>query len=206
LWRRHAQRLLVERGQNDVVPALVQLIADKQVDEVGLNVGAIHALWTLKGLGALNSASSPGFAAAATALTHPSAGVRRNAALVLPSAGESVAALAEARLLSDGEAQVRLAGLMALAAMPENETAGKLLAAAAKDRNNILDRWLKDAIICAGAAQATPLLSALLAQNSPRGGAPAQPDGEEKQAADARVEMASVLAVRNLQLHNLQPC
>lgn len=170
LWRRHAQRLLVERGQTDVVPALIQLVADQQRDEVGLNVGAIHALWTLKGLGALDSADSPAFAAAAAALKHPSAGVRRNAALVLPSARESVAALAEANLLADTEPQVRLGALMALADMPEDEAAGKLLAAAARDHSNLLDRWLQEGIICAGAAQATPLLSSLLTQTSPKQG------------------------------------
>src|SRR5439155_3441255 len=52
-WRRHAQRLLVERGKYDVVPALVQLVNDQRLDEIGLNVGAIHALWTLKGRGTL---------------------------------------------------------------------------------------------------------------------------------------------------------
>ena len=38
------------RRQGDVVPALIKLVEDKTVDEIGLNVGAIHALWTLHGL------------------------------------------------------------------------------------------------------------------------------------------------------------
>ena len=50
-WRLHAQRLLVERGQKDVVPQLVALVRNKSVDEVGTNGGALHALWTLQGLG-----------------------------------------------------------------------------------------------------------------------------------------------------------
>ena len=37
----HAQRLLVERGANDVVPALCELVRDSSVDDIGLNVGAI---------------------------------------------------------------------------------------------------------------------------------------------------------------------
>ena len=40
LWRRHAQRLLVERGKLDVVPELVKLVADQSTDAIGLNVGA----------------------------------------------------------------------------------------------------------------------------------------------------------------------
>src|SRR5207247_1388599 len=83
-WRKHAQRLLVERGKRDVVPALVKLVGDSSVDEVGLNPGATHALWALHGLGALKDFDSPATAAAVSALRHRSAGVRRNAALVLP--------------------------------------------------------------------------------------------------------------------------
>ncbi|MCS7046346.1 MAG: glycosyl hydrolase, partial [Gemmataceae bacterium] len=44
-WRKHAQRLLIERGQDDVVPELCRLVRDPSVDALGLNVGAIHALW-----------------------------------------------------------------------------------------------------------------------------------------------------------------
>ncbi|HEX8201833.1 MAG TPA: PVC-type heme-binding CxxCH protein, partial [Isosphaeraceae bacterium] len=51
-WRMHAQRLLVERGRTDVVPALIRLVQDWSVDAIGLNPAAIHALWTLHGLGA----------------------------------------------------------------------------------------------------------------------------------------------------------
>ena len=34
------------------------------VDEIGLNVGAIHALWTLKGLGALDGTNAEALAGA----------------------------------------------------------------------------------------------------------------------------------------------
>ena len=54
-WRLHAQRLLVERGKRDVVPALTKLASDPAVDEIGLGTGAIHALWTLHGLGAVEA-------------------------------------------------------------------------------------------------------------------------------------------------------
>ena len=36
-WRLHAQRLLVERGKTDVVPALIDLVRDGSVDAIGLN-------------------------------------------------------------------------------------------------------------------------------------------------------------------------
>ena len=43
LWRTHAQRLLVERGNKDVIPALISLVNDPSVDAIGLNPAAIHA-------------------------------------------------------------------------------------------------------------------------------------------------------------------
>ena len=51
-----AQRLLVERGQKDVVPQLQALVKNTSVDAVGINGGAFHALWTLKGLGEIDAA------------------------------------------------------------------------------------------------------------------------------------------------------
>src|SRR5262249_37934040 len=90
-WRRHAQRLLVERGKSDVVPALLKAAGDPGVDEIGLNVGVIHALWTLHGLGALDGSNARATATAGAALKHKSAGVRRNAVQVLPRSPQSAA-------------------------------------------------------------------------------------------------------------------
>ncbi|MCA9131467.1 MAG: glycosyl hydrolase, partial [Planctomycetales bacterium] len=39
LWRKHAQRLLVERGDQDVVPQLIALVHSEELDSIGLNVG-----------------------------------------------------------------------------------------------------------------------------------------------------------------------
>ncbi len=83
-WRLHAQRLLVERGKADVVPDLITLVNDQGIDQIGLNVAAIHALWTLHGLGAMGDVDSTAVKAAYGALKHPSAGVRLNAVQVLP--------------------------------------------------------------------------------------------------------------------------
>ncbi|MEZ6130673.1 MAG: ThuA domain-containing protein [Planctomycetaceae bacterium] len=54
MWRLHAQRLLIERSADEAVPALLERLSDESVDEIGLNVGAIHALHTLKGLGVID--------------------------------------------------------------------------------------------------------------------------------------------------------
>src|SRR5262249_48037659 len=57
-WRLQAQRLLVERGQRDIVPALLDLVRDQGMDEIGLNPAAVHALWTLHGLGVLDGSEA----------------------------------------------------------------------------------------------------------------------------------------------------
>ena len=103
----HAQRLLVERGETDVVPGLIALVQDQAVDAIGLNVGAIHALWTLHGLGLLDG----------TGTTHRgrhrrTAAIRRRAFGGTPAGAPANAgspAHAGCRLLADPDAQVRLA-------------------------------------------------------------------------------------------------
>lgn len=64
-WRETAQRLLVERNDATVVPALTRLAA------TGANPrGRLHALWTLQGMGRLDSVT------ATTSLSDPDARVR----------------------------------------------------------------------------------------------------------------------------------
>ncbi|MCB9875054.1 MAG: ThuA domain-containing protein [Planctomycetaceae bacterium] len=161
LWRKQAQRLLVERGKLDVVPELIALVGDNSVDSIGLNVGAMHALWTLKGLDALDDTSAEGFKAVIQALGHPSAGVRRNAVAVLPSSEVSSMAIVSLGPLRDTDPHVRLAAALALADMPEYDDAGAAIAEFVCEPTNVADRWIADALTSAAAAQATPFLLSL---------------------------------------------
>ena len=146
LWRLHAQRLLVERGKPDVVPALVELVKDRSVDAIGLNPGAIHAIWTLHGLGRLVGDADPTQKAVMSAFGHPSAGVRRNALQAMPGVG----------LLSvlDKAPQVRLAALLSFAgpSSVDSEVAGDVIYRALRDGLVGDDRWLLDAATAAAAA------------------------------------------------------
>jgi putative membrane-bound dehydrogenase-like protein len=167
-WRKHAQRLLVEKQDKGVIPALVGLVNDPSVDEIGLNVGAVHALWTLKGLGALDGGDPTATAAAVAAMKHPSAGVRRNAVAVLPATEASLAAVVGAKLLDDADAQVRLATLLAIATMPAGGDAGAKAGAALYGMldkpENVRDRWIPDAAVAAAARHDAAFLNhALLA-------------------------------------------
>ncbi|MGE3818150.1 MAG: PVC-type heme-binding CxxCH protein [Isosphaeraceae bacterium] len=155
-WRLHAQRLLVERGETDVAPSLVALVRDTSVDEIGLNPAAIHALWTLQGLNALNDGE--GRDAAIAALRHPSAGVRRNAARVLPEGPSRVGEILSAGLLNDPDPQVKLAALLAIATSPPSNDAGRALASMVLQGLGDGDRWLADAATSAAAAHASAFL------------------------------------------------
>jgi uncharacterized protein len=154
------------------VPALVELANDRSVDAIGLNTGVIHALWTLDGLGALADFSSSAAEAATAALQHPSAGVRRNAAQVLPRDVRSVVAILSAGVLQDHDAQVRLAALLSLADQPPRDKAGAAVALALRAGLATNDKWLADAAMSAGANNAESFLKALVRPGKVPAGAP----------------------------------
>lgn len=151
LIRKHAQRLLVERGEIDVVEPIIQLIETKTTDEIGLNVGAIHALWTLHGLGLLDGNHRDATQAVYSGLLHPSAGVRRNAIAVLPPTSASVDALVAANLHQDDDYQVRLAATLAFADLPPHANSARALSEMFAQPANLSDRWMPDALTSAAA-------------------------------------------------------
>ncbi len=172
-WRLQAQRLLIERRADDVLQSLVALLGDASIDEIGLNVGAIHALHTLEGLGYIQL--GPRFKAAgivtsglATALQHPSGGVRRNAISVLPHDRFGIQLLLDHRsLFQDDDLQVKLQALLALADMPASAEAAKILAELASTES---DPVLVDALTSAAATHAVAYLQQVTSK-------PAEPSG-----------------------------
>ncbi|MGB7345264.1 MAG: PVC-type heme-binding CxxCH protein [Pirellulaceae bacterium] len=158
--RLHAQRLLVQRGQADIVPQLIALIDDQTVDAIGLNVGAIHALNVLRGIGSLTD-NGPAIDAVTRALSHPSSGVRLNAIRVLPENQATIDAIAIASIVSDSDHQVVLAALLKISDV-DAASAGDTLAKAASEPMIGGDRWLSDALVSAGAMHAPEFLGALL--------------------------------------------
>jgi putative membrane-bound dehydrogenase-like protein len=145
-WRTTAQRLLVERGKTDVVPQLIAIAGDRTVDAIGLNSPAVHALWTLHGLGALDGKDAAALAAATRALTHPAAGVRKAAQSVLPQTASSTTALLASGAITDKDLNVRLNGLLVLSRMPASSEAGRAVYLASKDTQVMADEWLPEAI------------------------------------------------------------
>ncbi|CAA9409620.1 MAG: CBM16, partial [uncultured Phycisphaerae bacterium] len=169
-WRLHAQRLLVERGDKSVAPELAKMVAEAPVDPIGLSPAAIHALWTMQGLGLLEAGQAGGTgdanptSAAAAALKHKTPGVRKAAVDVLPRTEAGLAALLSNKVLEDADPQVRKSALLALAEMPQqaNPAAGEAVYAALAGPGVGDDRWLADAAMIAGARHDAGFLRAAL--------------------------------------------
>jgi putative membrane-bound dehydrogenase-like protein len=150
-WRTTAQRLLVERGQTDVLPDLYAIANDRSVDAIGLNAPAIHALWTIHGLGALTGSNAAALDVARRATSHPSSAVRKNALAVLPRTEATLDLVLQSRLLADPDPKIRLAALLTLAEMPESAVAGRAIYALSKEQAVVTDEWLPEAVFIAAA-------------------------------------------------------
>ena len=132
--RLQAQRLLVEGKVKAAVPALTQLVTQKADD-----VGAIHALWALQGLGALDEATHQ------KALLSASAPVRRNAirALGVDAAGQKL--FFGSGVVADKDPATRLAALVKLLEFPTTPEIKTLVRGLAGDAAVQSDEWLKEA-------------------------------------------------------------
>ena len=157
-WRLHAQRLLIELSESSgglstaIIAQLRTLVADTQVDEIGLNVGAIHALNTLAAISGLERDT------AAIGLNHTSPGVRRNALAVLSRDDVGLELLLEnQQVFADPNAQVQLQAILTLADMPPSSEAGQLIASMIRTTH---DPVLIDAVTSTAATHAIAFLAA----------------------------------------------
>ncbi|MEM1068249.1 MAG: PVC-type heme-binding CxxCH protein [Planctomycetota bacterium] len=154
-WRLQAQRLLVERASsldNAVTKQLQSLVADESLDEVGLNVGAIHAINTLAAVTEIDPST------ASIGINHPSAGVRRNVLAVLSQDATGLAVLMEnQQVFTDKNPQVRLQAFLTLADMPSSPDAGRLVVDLIGKTRDVV---LIEALTSAAATHAVPFLEA----------------------------------------------
>ena len=144
-WRSHAQRLLVERNNKDIVPDLLALVNDFSVDEIGINATAIHALWVLHGLNAIEGNVMD---ALLKALKHPCHGVRKTILQMLPATNEMANYLIDNKLMEDKEPLVVLNTLLALSKMPLDEKSKSFVLNALENSKDIDDRCIPDAYAC----------------------------------------------------------
>ena len=133
-WRLTAQRLLVDGKKADAADSLKKLVLANDGA-----VGAIHALWALNGLGALDEATHR------AALYAKDARLRRNAVRALGDDAKAQALFFGSGVVSDADLNTRLAAFVKLSEFsttPEIQTLVKKLAA---DPVNKGDEWLKEA-------------------------------------------------------------
>lgn len=158
-WRLTAQRLIVESQNQDVIPGLYKLINSQESDAIGINGGAINALWALKGLGQLDGSNSEAQKIVEKALRHPSAAVRKNALRVLPKNPEALSSILASDLINDPDLHTRKYAFLAIADMPfSEEAAGKLLAAA-DNAENQADAYIPQALFAAVLSHPTAFAS-----------------------------------------------
>jgi uncharacterized protein len=146
-----------------VAPQLIALARNRRVDDMGMNPGALHALWTLHGLGLLDGTNRQATAAAVEALRHPAAGVRKAALQVLPASAATVQQAQAAGLLQDSDGRTRLAAVLALTQVPQSESLGALLYSIGKEPAVQNDPWLSQAVIAAAATHRPGYLKAYAA-------------------------------------------
>jgi putative membrane-bound dehydrogenase-like protein len=184
-WRQTAQRLLVERKATDAIPALIRRASDHTVDSLGLNPGALHALWTLHGLGALTS-NADAMTAARNALRHPAASVRRAALMMLPRDTQLLTDILAAgilpdrgspwtveytvanSILSDADMHVRLEATLAMSELPPSDRSANVVRELFGSFDNARDPWMPDAIAIAAAKHGPAFLGELMLQRVPQ--------------------------------------
>ena len=174
LWRKHAQRLLVESGKKFVRKPLEE-IAHRNVDQTDIDVGAIHAIATLAGLdpGKQNNRLADNMR------SHKSTAVRRVGLSLLgnpvpwgvPAEDGSDDGYTHIALFKDPDPQVRLAAFL-LHTEDEAVQSGRAkgygpathLTRALSRPENLSDPLLNDALIAAASAEAAQFLDAVARQ------------------------------------------
>jgi uncharacterized protein len=159
-WRLTAQRLLVERGRTDVLGDLYRLVQNRRVDDLGLNSAAVHAIWTMHGLGALDGSNRRATSVAVAALQHPAAGVRKAAVEALPRNAATLQAMLRANLLEDPDPTTRLSAILALSEMPASDDIGRRLYALSVTPDVADDQWLRQGVFVAAAHHREAFLNA----------------------------------------------
>jgi len=145
-WRTTAQRLIVEENKTELIGELIKLAkTDDKIDKNGLNGGALHAIWTLDGLGALNT-NEEAKSVVVGALKSKSYAVKKAALELLPETIEGSRILAESGLLSDSNLSLRLNALLRAAELPETAVLYDKLNMAFIDTVNTSDKWLLAAL------------------------------------------------------------
>ena len=106
-------------------------------------IAAIHALWTLQGLGLLDADTHR------AALLSPDAVLRRNAVRALPLDKQGAALIFQSGVINDPDLTTRLAALVALAQLPTSQPIKNAVRSLGNKGQNRDDEWLSAALAAA---------------------------------------------------------
>ncbi len=164
-WRLLAQQALVQRNNRDVVPQLLERLANSQPDAAGIDAAAIHTVAVLDGLGAIQ-----GDTAQALRERLPKVAPSAQLALirVLPRDESLAERLHSSGALQSADARVRLACYLALAELPASPKAGQYLAQAIRTAADLTaDAATKDGLLIAAGVHGEAVLDALTESMTP---------------------------------------
>jgi len=154
-WRMTAQRILVESKLKDQAKDLIKLV----------NKGNLHALWTLDGLGLVESKDKETITALKAGLFQEDPSIRRAAIQILEKYGLEEKAVFASGALQDEDPTVQLAGLLYFSQIKSSENPGKLLYDFSQDSAIIKDYWRSHAVYMAASQQPNAFIGAYLNAN-----------------------------------------
>ncbi|MFN0126289.1 MAG: PVC-type heme-binding CxxCH protein [Verrucomicrobiales bacterium] len=134
-WRLKAQQVLVEGKAVAAADSLKKIVTASDA-----GIAAIHALWTLHGLGQLDEATHR------SALSAKSPELRRNAIRALDTDAKSQALLYGSGTISDASLITRLAAYVKLAQLPTTPELTTLASRLGTDSEVAKDEWLMEAV------------------------------------------------------------
>ena len=138
-WSLTAQRLLVDNKKTDAAPAL-----KKRVKSGAGGTGAIHALWSLEGIGALDRDTHQ------KALLDKDPAIRRNAIRALPANEAGRQLFFSSSVIQDPDLLTREAAFVKLAQFPTIPEIKTVVAHLPRGAANTNDAWLNDALTLLG--------------------------------------------------------
>jgi putative membrane-bound dehydrogenase-like protein len=138
-WTLTAQRLITDNKKNDAAPAL-----KKRVTSGAGGKGAIHALWALEGIGALDKGVHQ------KALLDKDGAVRRNAIRALPANEEGRGLFFSSGVIQDPDLLTREAAFVKLAEFPTIPEIQTVVAQLPRIAANTNDAFLNDALTLLG--------------------------------------------------------
>jgi len=133
-WRLTAQQKLVEGKKTEAAPELRKKVTARS------GVAAIHALWTLQGLGQLDESTHR------TALLAQDSGLRRTAVRALGNDPAALALFFSSGVVSDSDWLTRKAALVKLAEFPTTTEIQTLAVSVSRNPQHRSDEWLNQAV------------------------------------------------------------